>query len=100
MLVLRPTQECLVAHTMFYANEVRPAPHVNLDTSFNDKEFRMASALIEGYSGSFNPEQFKDLYQERVQKIINTQMSTPELAGPPARPKSPMRVPDLLRAFV
>src|ERR1700756_4184886 len=74
MLILRPTQDCLVAHTMFYANEVRPAPRVNLDRKFSDKEFAMASALIKGYSGSFNPEQFKDLYQERIQKIIARQI--------------------------
>lgn len=52
MLILRPTQDCLVAHTMFYANEVRPAPHIESDhIAFTDKEVSMATALIKGYAG-------------------------------------------------
>ena len=36
----------------------------------------MAVALIKGYFGEFDPEQFKDLYQERIRKIINAQLSS------------------------
>src|SRR5579872_1627265 len=74
MLILRPSEECLVAHTMFYANEVRPAPRLDLPTGFSNKELSMATALIKGYEGSFEPEQFKDLYQERLRKIIEAQV--------------------------
>jgi DNA end-binding protein Ku len=31
MLILRPMENYLVAHTMFYENEVRPAPHLELN---------------------------------------------------------------------
>ena len=65
--ILRPLEGYLVAHTMFYANEVRPAPQVELTTEFSNKELSMAAALIKGYEGGFDPTQFKDLYQERVQ---------------------------------
>jgi DNA end-binding protein Ku len=100
MLVLRPTQECLVGHTMFYANEVRPAPRMNLDTNFSDKELEMASALIAGYSGPFNPEQFKDLYQERVQEIINAQtLTSTALAAQPVRQANQLKVPDLFETI-
>jgi len=70
MLILRPSEDYLVAHTMFYANEVRPAPRLQLTTEFSNKEMSMATALIKGYEGEFNPQQFKDLYQERINKII------------------------------
>src|SRR5579862_1788401 len=66
MLILRPTKDCLVAHTMFYANEVRPAPRLNLENQYSDKELLMATTLMKGYSGEFNPAEFKDLYQERI----------------------------------
>jgi DNA end-binding protein Ku len=69
MLILRPSEDYLVAHTMFYANEVRPAPQVELTTEFSNRELSMATALIKGYEGEFDPTQFKDLYQERVRKI-------------------------------
>ena len=59
---------------MFYANEVRPAPRFELTTEFSDKELTMATALIKGYEGDFDPQQFKDLYQERISKIIDAQV--------------------------
>jgi DNA end-binding protein Ku len=70
MLILRPSDDYLVAFTMFYANEVRPAPALDLTTEFSSKELSMAAALIKGYEGDFDPEQFKDLYQERIRKVI------------------------------
>lgn len=87
MLFLRPAKDCLVAHTMFYANEVRPAPHMELATKFSNKELSMAIALIKGYEGEFDPTQFKDLYQERIHKIIDAEVSNrietkPALASP------------------
>ena len=46
MLILRPSEHYLVAYTMFYANEVRPAPRFELTTEFSDKELTMATALM------------------------------------------------------
>ena len=75
MLILRPSEDCLVAHTMFYANEVRPAPRIESEhVSFSDKELSMATALIKGYAGEFDPTKFKDLYQERIRKIIDAEV--------------------------
>jgi DNA end-binding protein Ku len=51
MLILRPTEDCLVAHTMFHANEVRPAPDLELRSEFSEKEISMATALMKGYAG-------------------------------------------------
>jgi DNA end-binding protein Ku len=70
MLILRPSEDYLVAYTMFYANEVRPAPRLELTSQFSNKELSMATALIKCYEGEFNPQQFKDLYQERIREII------------------------------
>jgi DNA end-binding protein Ku len=74
MLILRPSENYLVAYTMFYANEVRPAPRLELTTKFSNKELSMATALIKGYEGDFHPQQFKDLYQERISKIIEAHL--------------------------
>jgi DNA end-binding protein Ku len=74
MLIIRPSEECLVAYTMFYASEVRPAPRLYLLTEFSNKEVSMATALIKAYEGDFDPKQFKDLYQERIREIIEAQV--------------------------
>lgn len=96
MLILRPTEDCLVAHTMFYANEVRPAPHIEADRiAFTDKELSMATALIRGYAGEFDPTQFKDLYQERIRKIIDAEVSN-RVQMVPAPERQVTGVPDLM----
>jgi DNA end-binding protein Ku len=74
MLILWPTEDYLVAYTMFYANEVRPAPRLELPTEFSNKELSMATALIKGYEGGFDPTEFKDLYQQRINKIIDAHL--------------------------
>src|SRR5579862_2870487 len=70
MLVLRPSEGCLVAHTMFYANEVRPAPQAELTTEFSNKELSMAAALIKGYEGEFDPTQFKTCIKNAYAKLL------------------------------
>ena len=95
MLILRPSEGYLVAHTLFYANEVRPAPQVELRTEFSNKELSMAAALIKAYEGEFDPTQFKDLYQEHIRKIIDAEISN-RIPMHPA-PKNPTSgPPDLM----
>lgn len=89
MLILRPSEASLVAYTMFYVNEVRPAPPLDLSTKFSNKELSMATALIKAYEGEFDPKQFKDLYQERIGKIIEAKADNRiEMPPPPTSPPS------------
>ena len=95
MLILRPSEDCLVAFTLFYANEVRPAPRLELNTEFSNKELSMATALIKAYEGDFDPEQFKDLYQERLRKIIEARVENrKEMHPAPTIPRK--GTPDLM----
>ena len=55
----------------------------------------MATALIKGYEGDFDPHQFKDLYQERIREIIEAQVDNRvELHPAPTIAKS--GAPDLM----
>jgi DNA end-binding protein Ku len=94
MLILRSSEDCIVAHTMFYANEVRPAPRLDLTSEFTSKEVSMATMLIKGYEGDFDPEEFKDLYQERISKIIEAQVDN-RIEKHPA-PSMKKGAPDLM----
>lgn len=95
MLILRPSEDYLVAYTMFYANEVRPAPPLELTTEFSNKELSMATALIKSYEGDFDPKQFKDLYQERIRKIIEAQVDN-RIEMHPAPTSRTSGTPDLM----
>ena len=95
MLILRPSEDYLVAYTMFYANEVRPAPRLELTTEFSNKEMSMATALIKGYEGDFDPQQFKDLYQERIRTIIGAHVGD-RIEMHPATTSLTKGAPDLM----
>ena len=95
MLILRPGEDCLVAHTMFYANEVRPAPHFQLATQFSNKDLSMAMPVIKGYEGEFDPTQFKDLYQERIHEIIDAEVSN-RIETKPASASRTVGAPELM----
>ena len=80
---------------MFYANEVRPAPRLDLLTEFSNKELSMATALVKAYEGDFDPKQFKDLYQERIREIIEAQVENRiEMRPAPTSPSA--TAPDLM----
>ena len=54
----------------------------------------MATALIKGYAGEFDPTQFKDLYQERIRKIIDAEVNN--RAQMPPRQRQVSVGPDLM----
>jgi DNA end-binding protein Ku len=95
MLILRPSEDYLVAYTMFYPNEIRPAPRLELTTEFSNKELSMATALIKGYEGDFDPKEFKDLYQERISKIIDAHVDN-RIETHPDPPSLTRGAPDLM----
>jgi DNA end-binding protein Ku len=95
VLILRPSEDYLVAYTMFYANEVRPAPRLELITEFSNKELSLATALINAYEGDFDPKEFKDLYQERVSKIIEAHVNN-RIEMDPSPPSPTTGSPDLM----
>jgi DNA end-binding protein Ku len=100
MLILRPTDNCLIAHTMFYVNEVRRVPEFEVDrTLVNEKELRVARALIEGYAGVFEPEKFQDIYQQRIKGIIQQELSRTPSYEPATPARTEAIVPDLMESI-
>lgn len=97
ILILRTTEKGIIAHTMFYANEVRRAPEFHTDPGLVRKqELTVAEALIQGYFGSFEPQKFHDIYQQRLQDLIQAGLrSTPEPSISGSRPNATI-VPDLM----
>jgi DNA end-binding protein Ku len=68
IVVLRPFENGLVLHTMFYADEVRDFAAIDTeDAPVKDKEIGLAEMLInELTEKKFDPLQFKDEYRERL----------------------------------
>jgi DNA end-binding protein Ku len=68
LVIIRPFQNGLVLHTMFYADEVRDFGAVEIeDAPVKEKEVKLAEMLIDELTEKkFNPLQYKDEYRQRL----------------------------------
>ena len=72
LVVLRPFEDGLILHTMFYADEVRDFSAIEKDeTPVRDKELSLAGMLIDELTEKrFDPLAYKDEYRERLMDRI------------------------------
>lgn len=71
IVVLRPSGQELMLHTMFYADEIQKADvKKTASAKFSDKELKLAAQLMDTLSAKFDPEKFHDEYQENIAQLI------------------------------
>src|SRR4030095_6786190 len=98
IVVLRPSGQELILHTMFYADEVRKPERMDSRRhQFKPKELELARRLIETLAGEFEPEHFRDEYQANVERLVEQKLKGEK---PKAVPKPRMApVVDLMQAL-
>ena len=71
-VIIRPREEGLTLHTIFYANEVRAIPEYGQTKGMEIKpqEIRLAEQLVQSLAASFDPERFEDTYQKRLTELL------------------------------
>ncbi len=80
VVVLRPGNLGLIAHTMFYSTEVRADEEYRADASaVTQKELDLAQMLIHSLAAPFEPAKYHDTYREKVESIVAR-----KVAGQPA----------------
>jgi DNA end-binding protein Ku len=85
ILVLRPGKHGLIAHTMFYVDEVKSQNEYHSETDApRGKEMELALKLVDAMAGEFDPEKFKDQYRERLRQAI-----AQKIEGAPVQPEAP-----------
>ncbi|UYQ60217.1 Ku protein [Streptomyces peucetius] len=92
LTALRAQDEVLVLHTMHWADEVRdPRQELGLlpdrRTRTGGRELDTAQQLIDALSMEWNPDDFHDTTEERVQALVDAKREGREIveeAGPPA----------------
>jgi DNA end-binding protein Ku len=97
--VPRPGKKGMLAHTMFYATEVRSSDEHRADTSaVTDKELDLARTLVDSLAGPFEPEKYRDSYREKLEALIAAKVQG-QAASPFETPKANGRVVDLSQAL-
>jgi DNA end-binding protein Ku len=101
LTAIRANGDVLALETLFFADEIRdPSTLDELPAKVEPKgkELEMATALIESMSGPWRPEDYRDTYTERVEKLIEDKRRGREVVTE-AEPPEPTAMPDLLAAL-
>src|ERR1700740_2722199 len=96
---LRPHEGGLLLHTMYYAEEVREVESFGApDVEIKDAEIKVAHQLIEALADEWDPEKYKDTFQENLKKLIEAKLEGGEIAAV-EKPKKLAPVVDLMAAL-
>src|SRR5690606_2359147 len=70
LIVLYPTEEGIIAKTLFYHDEINAMPKQIPKVELNEAEITMAKTLLSSLTKPFDPTAYKDEYQERLRDAI------------------------------
>ena len=86
-------------HTMYYAEEVRKVEGFGApDVELKEAEVKVAHQLIEALADEWDPEKYKDTFQENLKKLIEAKLEGGEVAAV-EKPKKLAPVVDLMAAL-
>ncbi len=80
IVIIRPGSKGMTLHTMFYSNEIRAAESVPTDkVEVKEQEKKLAQQLIESLAAPFEPQKYRDQYQENVRGLIDAKLKGKEV---------------------
>ena len=82
LVLIRPSSDGLMLHTMFFADEVRNFGEIDkgMGAKIRDGEMDLAQQLIDGLSNDdFTPENYEDSYRVRVLQLIEQKVEGKEV---------------------
>jgi DNA end-binding protein Ku len=105
LAAIRPSadQKVLILETMHFADELRD-PGKELDglpqrTKIDQKDLDMAINLVTALTTKWTPQNYRDTYTERVEKLIEAKKKNREIVAPEPAEESSGKVVDLLAAL-
>ena len=94
--ILRFANNGIILTTLYFDEEVN-VPDNELSMKANEKELNLAIKLVESLTGKFEPEKYKDEYQENIKKAIDDKLDGKEIKGKKRKPKE--QINDLMEAL-
>jgi DNA end-binding protein Ku len=101
LVVLRPHEDGLILHTMYYADEVRDFGAVEReDSELRDKEVALAEMLIDELTvDTFDPLAYKDEYRERLMDRIRAKSEGEAIVVQTPNEEKAAEVVDIMEAL-
>lgn len=98
IVILRPGQNGVLMHTMYFAYEIRKVDEFRTDLSLvKEKELALAKSLIDAMVADFQPEKFTDNYRENLLNLIEAKKEGHKVVATP-EPKE-AKVIDIMDAL-
>jgi DNA end-binding protein Ku len=97
LMAIIPREDGILISTMFYADDIKELQKPYSKPAVSEQELNMAKMLINSMDTPFDPEKYKDEYQERLRALIETKISGKEVVA--AEPESAGKVIDLMEAL-
>jgi DNA end-binding protein Ku len=100
VIIVRPGKHGMLAHTMFYVDEIRSENEFRMDVAaVGAKELELAKTFLDALEAPFAPEEFRDEYRVELEAMIAKKASAAVPA--PARKPAPAETPvvDILEAL-
>ena len=100
IVMIRPYEQGLVLHTLYYPEEIRAVSEFENQPEIETRkaEIELAEQFMKQLMADFDPEQFKDEYEARVEQLIESKQG--EAPAPAKQPKRKMApVIDLMDAL-
>jgi DNA end-binding protein Ku len=96
---IRPRNNGLTLHTMYYKNEITAIEGYGelSDVKLKAEEIKLADQLVENLSAQFDPEAYKDEFQERLNELIEAKLKGKTIVMNPKAKKTP--VINIMRAL-
>jgi len=80
IVIIRPGSRGMTLHTMFYSNEIRAAESIPTDNvEVKEQEKKLAEQLIASLAAPFEPQKYRDEYQENVRALIAAKLKGQEV---------------------
>lgn len=85
LVAVQPKDNGLVMYTMRHAREVRSMDNIeelgNVPSKVKPDEIKLAKQVIENFEGDLNLEEYRDEYQEELQRIIDAKVAGEEVVA-------------------
>lgn len=82
IVIIRPRENGLTLHTMFYTNEIRSSEYgSSAKSELKDQERTLARQLIENLAAPFEPEKYRDTYQESLRGLVEAKTAGREVTA-------------------
>jgi DNA end-binding protein Ku len=101
LAAVKPDGLFLILELMHFASEILSAEELNRgpSTALNEKELKMAQALVDSMTVPWEPEKYRDEYRTAVMDLIEQKAKNKKIDIKPAAPHAATNVVDLVKVL-